>query len=373
MVVTRRGWVVAGSAVTMVIAGWLLGVYELHLLAGGTVAVLGACIALVLRSRAVLDVTRELHPVRVHAGSPSRVELRARNRGDANSPLLTLRDAIGSTRTATVVLQPLDVGEEVGASYRLPTERRGVVRVGPLMVEVSDPFGLAAIRTEAAPRVDLTVWPAVEEVPPLPHATGDELLGAPDYRRTTSSRGDDFYSLRPYVLGDDLRRVHWRSTARRGVLLVRQDEMAWQGRSTVLLDTRSSAHTAETFERAVSAAASVVLACSRRGHLVRLLTTDGQDTAFGSGRHHVEAILERLAAADLTDDARSLDRAVVTLRRPGGSGALAVLLGGAGDPDAVSRLARGYRRVVAVSFAPDDTTPFGNAWRFALARRPVRA
>ena len=70
-------------------------------------------------------------------------------------------------------------------------------------------------------------------------------------------QGDDFYALRDYVVGDDLRRVHWPSTARHDELMVRQDEMPWQGRATVLLDVRRAAHTAASLELAVSAAASV--------------------------------------------------------------------------------------------------------------------
>jgi uncharacterized protein (DUF58 family) len=77
-----------------------------------------------------------------------------------------------------VLLAPLRSGQTVRASYQLPTERRGVVEVGPLDVEVSDPFGVATMRTRAAGVTRLTVWPAVDDITPLPHTQGDEPHGA---------------------------------------------------------------------------------------------------------------------------------------------------------------------------------------------------
>src|SRR5438105_13844791 len=72
--------------------------------------------------------------------------------------------------------------------------------------------------------------------------------------------GIDFFALREYEMGDDLRRVHWRSTARTGELMLRQDEMPWESRATILLDNRPSTHSGDSFERAVEAAASIATA-----------------------------------------------------------------------------------------------------------------
>ncbi len=82
-------------------------------------------------------------------------------------------------------------------------------------------------------------------------------------------------------MGDDLRRVHWPSTARRDELTVRQDERHQQGRTTVLLDVRRAVHTDVSFERAVSAAASLLVAATVRGDEVRLVATDGTDSGYG--------------------------------------------------------------------------------------------
>jgi uncharacterized protein (DUF58 family) len=139
------------------------------------------------------------------------------------------------------------------------------------------------------------VFPWVDDIVAVPHTSGDDPHAGADHPSALGRSGEDFYALRPYVVGDDMRRVHWKSTARRGELMVRQDELPWQGRVTVLLDVRRSGHTAESLELAVSAAASVVTASWKRRDLVRLITTDGHDLGFAAGTAHAEAIMEFLA------------------------------------------------------------------------------
>ena len=380
---TTQGWVVAIGSMVLVAAGRLFGIFELYLLgAGGAALVIAAAIS-VARTRLRLDIAREIHPPRVHAGGPSRVELRVGNRGARRSPLLTLRDPVGDGRSASVVVAPLGPDETVKATYRLPTERRGILRVGPLGIEVTDPFGLASATVRGAPVTELTVWPAIDEISALPHTIGDDPHGGDDHPNALTAAGEDFYALRAYVVGDDLRHVHWRSTARRDELMVRQDEMPWQGRATILLDTRADAHTDATFERAVSAAASIVTACSRRRFLLRLVTTGGDDTGSGAGTAHVEQILEHLATVG-TDRAGNLASAAIVLRRAGaGGGALTVLVGGRSvDADAVLRLRRAFAHSTAVSFhegvggrpspgllVVDDDHSFRDVWQQAM-RRP---
>ena len=106
--------------------------------------------------------------------------------------------------------------------------------------------------------------------------------------------GMDFFGLREYEMGDDLRRVHWRSTARTGELMLRQDEMPWESRSTILLDTRPATHTGESFERAVEVAASLVTASAGAGADLRFLTTGGVEIR-SAGKDRYAQIMEYLA------------------------------------------------------------------------------
>jgi uncharacterized protein (DUF58 family) len=143
--------------------------------------------------------------------------------------------------------------------------------------------------------------------------------------------GLDFFGLRQYEVGDDLRRVHWRSTARTGELMLRQDEMPWESRSTVLLDTRAAAHQGESFERAVEVAASLVTAVCRGRRQVRFLTTGGVEIR-SAGRDRYPSIMEYLAA--VAPDANDhFDVIVNGLRRTGGDGPLAAVLANASGND----------------------------------------
>ncbi len=382
---TRHGWLVAAGSVALVVVGRLFGIFELHLVAAAGFALVIGSVVSVHRAKLRLEVARALHPPRLHAGAPSRVELRVTNRALRRTPLLTLRDPVGEGRSARVLLSPLRGSQTVRAAYNLPTERRGVVTIGPLEVEVSDPFGIASLSTRAAGTTDLTVWPAVEEITPLPHTQGDEPHGGVDHPNALRPTGEDFYALRPYVEGDDLRRVHWASTARRDELMVRQDEMPWQGRATILLDTRRGAFGGRSFEHAVSAAASLIVAANRRQFLIRLVTAGGVDTGFGAGGAHVEAAMEHLAVVR-TSDKGNLAGTLVALRRAGNGGAVAALLGARAPTDVASasrlRSAYGHTSVVAfgtgrldrTTFGPnvvlaDDANPFASAWDAALAQR----
>jgi uncharacterized protein (DUF58 family) len=150
-------------------------------------------------------------------------------------------------------------------------------------------------------------------------------------------------------VGDDLRRVHWPSTARRDELMVRHDVMPWQARTTVVLDVRRASHTAASLERAVSAAASVVTSAAEAQHLVRFLASDGADSSLGSGGAHKDGIMEHLARADVVGHG-SLRQVFDSLAMGGQGGMLVTVLGRAtiGELDTLARLHRSFRVVVAV-------------------------
>jgi uncharacterized protein (DUF58 family) len=195
------------------------------------------------------------------------------------------------------------------------------------------------------------------------------------------------------VVGDDLRRIHWPSTARHDELLVRHQEQPWQGRTTVLLDVRRASHDAVSLELAVSGAASVVMANGGRRDLVRLVTTEGTDSGFGVGPTHVEALLEHLAVVEASGGA-SLRTMLDVLERSGG-GALVVMVAQTTNAEltAIARLRQAFgsltlvrfdsaslpargparRSTDAPSFIVTPQQPFADVWERALAAsRPSR-
>ncbi len=295
---TRRGWALTVGGLLLALAGRLLGLLELYVLAMGCWALQATALGFLALHPADLAARRSLHPQRAQVGGESRVELAVTNQGRRTTPVVELRDPVdGGPRRARLLMAPVAPGAEELAHYRIPTERRGVLTVGPLEARRFDPLALATRAAVVTPVSELIVYPAVEDLLPLPHAPGDDRRGG--FRRATAmgAAGDDFYALRPWVVGDDLRQVHWPSTARRDELMLRQHDVPWQGRATVVLDVRARYHDDSSLEQAVSAAASIAVASGRGGSLLRLITTDGGDSGFGTGPAHLDAILERLARA----------------------------------------------------------------------------
>jgi uncharacterized protein (DUF58 family) len=152
--------------------------------------------------------------------------------------------------------------------YTVRSQVRGRFRIGPLAVRLTDPFGLVELTRAFTASEPLVVTP---QVVPLPDVRlGGEWSGAgQSVSRSVATAGEEDAATREYRLGDDLRRIHWRSTARRGELMVRREEQPWQSRGVVFLDTRASAHFGDgplsSLEWAVSAAASVSLHLSHNG------------------------------------------------------------------------------------------------------------
>jgi uncharacterized protein (DUF58 family) len=358
---TRQGWVVTFGALGLIAAGRVLGVLELFILGASAAALVLFSIIAVSLTRLRLDVERTVTPPRVYAGSPSKVELTVSNLGARATPVVRMFDPVTGTRGADLLLGPLEPGVSARAAYRLPTERRGIIEIGPLDVVVTDPFGVASSATTAAPISELTVFPWVDEIVPVPHTTGDDPHAGSEHPSALGRAGEDFYALRPYVVGDDLRRVHWKSTARRGELMVRQDELPWQGRVTVLLDVRRSSHSADSLELAVSAAASVVTASWKRRDLVRLITTDGTDLGFAAGTPHVEAIMEFLATVPATSGG-TLRGTIEAVRATGHGGGVVAVVGAIAEAEltSLSRLRGQVGAMTIVQFhrsSWDSSTP----------------
>jgi uncharacterized protein (DUF58 family) len=348
--VTGRGWAVLAAAVVSLIAGRLLGLEDLYLVGAGLLLVLALGALYVKSAGSDVGASRRVLPARVHAGGSSRVELAIVNRSRRTSPVLAVRDPFdGGARWARFLVAPLGPGELARAAYRLPTERRGVFDLGPLEVGLSDPFGLVASTTEVASRTRLTVYPRIDAVAPPPSSHGDDPLAGADHPRGLTGGGEDFYALRPYVRGDDLRKVHWPSTAKTDDLMLRQDEMPWQSRSTLLLDCRAAVCPPPALEVLVSAAASLVVAAARHDGLQRLLTTGGYDSRSVGGTAHVTAILEQLAGQRAGGG--HLRPLLATVRRSQTGGALVVLttaLADSGDLEAVAGLRSRFGSVTLV-------------------------
>jgi uncharacterized protein (DUF58 family) len=142
--------------------------------------------------------------------------------------------------------------------------RRGRYAYDDVAAELTDPFGLQRIRIPLPSPGAILVYPRVVPLQRLFSDLGSQAL---DGRRLLVRRhaGFDLHSVREYVEGESLRRVHWPSTARRGRLMVRDLEDAPRDELAVLLDADARAVVGESFEVQVRAAASILAAQVERG------------------------------------------------------------------------------------------------------------
>jgi len=315
----------------------------------------------VARTRYRLACTRRLEPARVAAGQQADVVVRLDNVSRLPTGLLLVEDrvpyALGSR--PRFVLEKVEPRGHRAVSYGVRSDVRGRFAIGPLSLRLTDPFGLCELQRAFTATDALTVTPVVHPLEAVP--LGGEWTGSGESRsRSVASAGEDDVATREYRHGDALHRVHWRSTARYGELMVRREEQPWQARATVLLDARARAHRGEggasSFEWAISAAASVGVHLVRRGYAVRLVTDSGANVASaahspdGVGSDFEGLLLDALAV--IPSSSGSTLRDVAPMLRRGGDGLLVAILGDL-DLDQAAELARVAHATTAVALVLD--------------------
>lgn len=315
-VVTPNGWSLLAVAVATTGLGVVADYREL-LAPGLALLALFAVACLWLLARPSIEGRRVITPSRVQEGESAHGVLTLRNVGSRRAPMLTLQERVGAD-TVEASVRSLAPGAEQTVSYPLPTEQRGRHVVGPLRLGHTDPFRIVRAGRSQGGCVTLFVHPRSHEVPALPTGRARDLEGLQS--RRTSRGGVSFHTLREYVPGDDLRFVHWRSTARTGTLMVRHNVVTDEPRFSVLLDTAAASYdTDERFEDAVRVAASWVRAGVEHGNEVEFRTTSGLHghiDGTGVGHHRV---LDLMAQAETTKDdpgLAELARLVDTRRVP---------------------------------------------------------
>lgn len=290
---TRRGWSLIGAAVGLVIGGRMLGLVELVVLAIAAVLLLVGVYFWIRRNPPAIAARRDLRE-RLQVGHDGRVDLVVWATGP-RTPTVAVSDAFdGGRRAARFLLAPLHDDEEARGAYRFPTDRRGRFEIGPLRATVADPFGLFESSRPILATEDVIVYPRVHDVMAPPEGGGLELDRDHPHVRSRLEPSGEFLTLRDYGPGDDLRHVHWRSTARRGELMVRQNEARRRAPVLVLLDVRPNAHNADSFERAVEACASVVSALDRAARPCEVVLSTGRVVGT-PGRRHLATVMDELA------------------------------------------------------------------------------
>jgi uncharacterized protein (DUF58 family) len=304
-------------------------------------------------------------------GEDSRMTLTVRNANRLRAATLVAYDRCGQNTVPVPVLQ-LRAGHDTTTGYPVPTDRRGIVTIGPLHLVRRDPLGLVTVARSYGGTSRVWVYPKVHPMSAVPVGVVRSLDGRVD---RVPHGTITFDTLREYVVGDELRHVHWRTTARVGELMVREHLDTSLPRLVILLDDRAGAHpgrtggtadsvsgTADSFEAACEAAASIVTAAQREELPLALQTVTGA-TAGGDGRRITDGrpYLELLAEAQLhaDGDGDHLGEATARLRhrRPGDTLIFLTGPGRAEDLGQIGSLRGAYPTIVVGTLSGTATVP----------------
>ncbi len=329
---TRNGRALIVVSLALFTAGWLLRYGPLVIIGAVLATALVAAVVLVSQ-RPSLDVQRRVVPDRVTAGQDAVAHLRITNDGRR-----ILRDGVALERFGDglipLTIPQLQPGQSVESIERLPTDRRGVFQVGPLVINRSDPFGLVRKGDWKASSATLWVHPLLHDVAAFPSGLARDLDGPSSGEAPEG--GVAFQNLREYVVGDDRRLIHWRSSARLNKLMVRHNVDSHQPRSLIVLDTRADVYTGEGFEDAIRAAASLTTS-SRKGRFpFKVVTTCGRTYDQSFPHSH---LMDEFAGLAASTNASTLPELVTTMARSQ-TGFSAAVITGTNSVDELSYLGR---------------------------------
>ncbi|MDQ1598292.1 MAG: hypothetical protein QOI70_1716 [Microbacteriaceae bacterium] len=367
---TRRGGFLLLFGVLALGSSYWLGRSELLYLGSFCALLPLVALAYVRFRRMHFAVTRSFSPSVVSVGHPTVVEVEITNLSQSASMEANWRDSWPWQPFSTIPARlpallgrgprPTKRGNSIRVRYSIQPPSRGVYQVGPMLVDFSDPFGLAEGAFTTGPTAELIVTPSVTAL-----ADGVVSIAAADGRTRINQRrafgGEDDLMTREYRRGDALRRVHWRASAHHGELMVRQEEQRSHAEARLLLDTRRTnypdalAHGApeavesESFEWAIALTASLGVHLQRSGFTVQIIETGHRQVA---SLDRPEEFLESLASVALSDAGGAGDISLLRgVQRPDRSqGSVFVVLSDA-DPETVDRLvAQRHAFDLAVAF-----------------------
>lgn len=297
--ISPLGWIVLGAAVISLLVSMLVGWVEFNYLAFTLFGALLVSVPFVF-GRAQFSVRVELDPRRVVAGERALGRIAVTNIGAAQSLPVRMELPVGDA-VAEFVVPALPVNAEHDELFAVPTEHRGVINAGPAVSVRGDQLGLLRRTVRWTERIELFVHPRTVRIA----ASAPGLVRDLEGQVTTTITDNDisFHALRPYLPGDPLRSVHWRTSARTGQLMVRQFE---ETRRTQLMIVHSTERTHfasdEEFELAVSMTASLARQVISDGTALNIVTDERQlrtatPTAMLDDCSRLEGVSGRYASA----------------------------------------------------------------------------
>jgi uncharacterized protein (DUF58 family) len=175
-------------------------------------------------------------------------------------------------------------------------ERRGIYRYGDFIIESSFPFLFFQKRIHCKCEGEVIVYPEIKDLDAgIPEMVSNWYDSSP----TRIGKGDEFSTIREFRYGDDWRRIHWKASAKAAQFMVKEYAAYEPKKLTIILDNLKP-HDEESFEKAVSLAASMTDRFLNEGYFVRLLTCRKM-IPFGNSRDHIFKVLDVLAGVEGQD------------------------------------------------------------------------
>jgi uncharacterized protein (DUF58 family) len=324
---TRRGRSVLVLGLVVYLAAWVFGSRALYPVAAGLVFAVVVAIAWVRLSARPPHVYRHGAIRNVIEGDDVRIDLVVEARSPVPPPTLVAHERPGRLPERRVELYRAGRRRFAGG-FELREVPRGRYPFDTVRLTIEDPFALARASLVQGERQALVVYPRLVS---LTRLFSEGRAQAQDGRRLLLRRptGYELHGVREYVEGESLRNVHWRSTARRGRLMVKELEDAPSDEVAVLLDGDELGAAGESFDVAVRAAGSILQAHVRRGRRCSLVVNSARrEVQSVASEGEWQRALEVLAGAEPTARtrafaflqldggvvARSLELVVVTSR-----------------------------------------------------------
>jgi uncharacterized protein (DUF58 family) len=356
--ITQTGLIVVTAGVAMTFLGFAFG-YVAFSVAGTLVLLATMLAAITTFSVPTLEVERVVEPRRVARGNAAHGLVSVKNAQSRPSRACTAYDRFGA-RSVAVDIPSLRSRRSIVVSYELPTQRRGEMIVGPLAIRRTDPLGLFVASRTVGTTASVLVEPKIFAVDPRPSGRLRHLEGP---RSDKSNQGTmTFHSLREYTRGDDIRQVHWRSSARTGTLMVREHVDTSLPSTVIVLDTCTYHYNDDLFEEAVDVASSIAAASQGRNFPVRFLTTSGVAIVVRAGQRGQE--LRNLLSTVAADEHGSIPRTTGKVLHGHDHDTIVVVGGDIDTTDVinVSAMARRFSTPVLITLREN----IGTRWNLGL-------
>jgi uncharacterized protein (DUF58 family) len=291
------------GALFLFIVGFVLHVHQLFAMSATLVCLRWISLLLGRTKLRGLEARRELPPL-LTVGERAVAKIEVTNRARARKVFFTVRDplpeVLAVTPDAEFPVAVLGPGQTVSLCQAIEPRRRGVFAPGAVELRTADPLGLRQFTRRAEAPGEVLVYPPTV---PLPYLWPTSVQGprAVRPRRRLRGEGEDFYGVRDHVPGDDPRRISWKATARRGRLVVVENERAESLHGLIVLDLDRRYHRGagerHTLEYAVTVAATLMDQALERGSAVGLLAVGATDLSRPPAAEptHRLALLEALA------------------------------------------------------------------------------